>query len=80
MSMSVRYFFHLVSDLEVIPDEQGIELLVGNGLLARIARAVEELIREIEPSADWHGWWFEITDEAGRIVLRIPLRVVGYRH
>jgi hypothetical protein len=54
---STRFFFNLVSDTEVIWDEEGIVLLP-EGLLA---------------SAEWQGWQMVITDCAGQTRLSVAL-------
>jgi hypothetical protein len=73
MPASARYFFHLVSDHEVIPDQEGVDLLADERVLSHVVRAVDELVRD-EPSSDeWLGWRLEITDGAGQVILIIPL-------
>jgi hypothetical protein len=46
MPMSGRYFFHLVSPHEVIPDEEGVDMSTGEEALSQILQAVNEFIKE----------------------------------
>jgi hypothetical protein len=72
MLASSRYFFNLVSDHEVIPDEDGIDLSAG--ILTPAVLAMEELEKEdFFASGEWQGWRLQITDGAGRTVLIFPL-------
>ncbi|EIM26867.1 DUF6894 family protein [Microvirga lotononidis] len=73
MPASARYFFHLVSDHEVIPDEEGIVLWSGEGAVFAIIRAANGLIKERLLLHEWHGWRLEVTDGTGRTILRISL-------
>jgi hypothetical protein len=73
MFNSERYFFHLVSGSEVIPDEKGVDLWTDEGLLSQILQAVDEFIDEAVSLNDWHGWWLEVMDGTGGMVLSIPL-------
>ncbi len=73
MSLFARYFFHLVSDDEVIPDEEGIDLWNDDGTLLHIIKAVNDLLREGLPLDDWQGWRLEVMDGTGRLVVCIPL-------
>lgn len=55
-SASAWFFFHLVSDREVIRDEEGVNLSDEDDVLLRIARAVEELRQDgCLSSAEWEG-------------------------
>ncbi|EIM30172.1 DUF6894 family protein [Microvirga lotononidis] len=73
MPVSARYFFHLVSDYEVIPDEEGIDLFQEEGALIPLIRALDELIKEGLALDPWQDWWLEVMDGLGRTVARIPL-------
>jgi hypothetical protein len=69
-----RYFFNLVSDGKVIPDEKGINLSVLDDALIQAVQAVEELRHEdLVPVGAWQGWWLQVTDDAGQIVLSLSL-------
>lgn len=71
---SARFFFNLVSNNEVIRDESGIDLFVGNDMPLHIARVLEELQQEgLFASAEYSGWQIEVSDCAGRTVLRLQL-------
>jgi hypothetical protein len=75
---SSRFFFHLVSDAEVIRDEDGVTLSLHDGVLLCAARAIEDLRQEgFFAAGEWQGWQIEITDCTGRTVLRIPLGCSG---
>jgi hypothetical protein len=71
--MSGRYFFHLVSPHEVIPDEEGVDMSTGEEALSQIMQAVNEFIKEALSCDEWQGWSLEITDGIGSMVLSIPL-------
>ena len=73
MPLSTRYFFHLVSDHEVIPDEEGIVLWNKEGALFAIIRAANGLIKENLTLDEWQGWRLEVMDGAGRMILSISL-------
>jgi hypothetical protein len=55
-----RYYFHLVSQHEVILDKDGVEVADLAAAGAEALKAIEELRRE-SPSAatGWEGWWLE---------------------
>ena len=68
------FFFHLVSDKEVIRDEDGVDLSLHDGVLLHAARAIAELPQEgFFAAGVSQGWQIEITDGTGRTLLRIPL-------
>jgi hypothetical protein len=72
--VTLKYFFNLVSDGEVIPDEEGINVSYLDDALMQAVQAVEELRHEDLVSAgEWQGWWLEVTDDAGQIVLSVSL-------
>jgi hypothetical protein len=73
MPMSERYFFHLVSPREVIPDEEGVDMSTGEEALSQILQAVNEFIKEALSFDEWQGWSLQITDGMGSMVLSIPL-------
>jgi hypothetical protein len=74
MLASTRYFFNLVSDREVIPDENGIDLPVTDSIMTSAVLAMEELEKEdFFASGEWQEWRLQITDGAGRTVLTFPL-------
>ena len=73
MPMPERYFFHLVSPHEVIPDEEGVDMSTDEEALSQILQAVNEFIKEALSCDEWQGWSLEITDGIGSMVLSIPL-------
>jgi hypothetical protein len=73
MLMSERYFFHLVSPHEVIPDEEGVDMSTGEEVLSQIMQAVNEFIKEALACDEWQGWSLQVTDGIGSMVLSIPL-------
>ena len=73
MPASARYFFHFVSDHEVIPDEKGIVLWSGEGAVFAIIRAANGLIKESLLLHERQGWRLDVTDGTGRTILSISL-------
>ena len=69
-----RYYFHLVSEHEVILDEEGVEVADLAEAGTEALKAIEEFRRE-SPSAakGWEGWWLEVTDASGAVVFSISL-------
>jgi uncharacterized protein YegP (UPF0339 family) len=69
-----RYYFHLVSEHEVILDNEGVEVADLAAAGAEALKAIEELRRE-SPSAatGWEGWWLEVTDASGAVAFSINL-------
>jgi hypothetical protein len=71
---SSRFFFHLVSDAEMIRDEDGVTLSLHDSVLLCAARAIEDLRQEgFLAAGEWQGWQIEIADCTGQTILRIPL-------
>lgn len=71
---SSRFFFHLVSDDEVIRDETGVHLATEGGVPLCAARAIAELQQEgFFAVRAWQGWQIDITDGAGQTILSVPL-------
>ncbi len=71
---SSRFFFHLVSDAEMIRDEDGVSLSLHDDILLCAARAIEDLRQEgLLAAGEWQGWQIEITDCTGQTILRVPL-------
>ena len=72
--MVKRYYFHLVDQYDVIPDEVGIE--VANLAQARVEaiNAVHEFRQECVRTAAVSGdWRIEVTDAFGAVAFRIEL-------
>ncbi len=73
-SGSERFFFHLISDDEVIRDENGISLSAEESIPLYVVRALKDLRDEgFFASGGWQGWQIAITDAAGRAILTFPL-------
>jgi hypothetical protein len=71
---SSRFFFHLVSDDEVIRDETGVQLATEEGVSLCAARAIAELQQEgFFAVGAWQGWQIEVADCTGRTILSVPL-------
>ena len=66
MPMPERYFFHLVSPHDVIPDEEGVDMSTDEEALSQIMQAVNEFITEALSCDEWQGWSLEITDGIGK--------------
>ena len=71
---SARFFFNLVSDAEMIQDEEGIDLPLEGALVSHIARVLEDLHQDdMLASAEWQGWQVVITDFSGRTLFSVAL-------
>lgn len=71
---SARFFFNLVSDTEVVPDEEGVDLPPEGDLVSHIARALEDLHQDgMLGSAEWQGWQVVITDGLGQTLFSAAL-------
>lgn len=69
-----RFFFNLVSDTEMIHDEEGIDLPPEGDLVSHIARALEDLHQDyMLASAEWQGWQVVITDCSGQTLFSVAL-------
>ncbi len=66
------YRFHLRDAFGVVEDEEGIDLPDLASAFREALRSAREFSREAEPASALR---FEITDEAGRVVLNVPLQV-----
>ena len=55
-------------------DEEGDEVPEPSGLRAHVEATARDLTRKARLDAirNWHNCTFEVTDEAGRLVLTIP--------
>jgi hypothetical protein len=69
-----RYYFHLASQHETIPDEDGVEVTALAEACAEAVGVVEEL-RQSNPAAaaKWKGWSLDVADASGAIVFSISL-------
>jgi hypothetical protein len=71
---STRFFFNLVSDTEVIWDEEGISLLPEGDVVSSIIHALADLHQDgLLASTEWQDWQMVITDCAGQTRLSIAL-------
>jgi hypothetical protein len=68
-----RYFFQLVDTSERILDPDGVELADDVAALLEATQAVRELLDEDPDHTTWHGWSFQVVDQAGRVVLTLDL-------
>ena len=67
-----RYYFHARSSHHCVPDHEGVELDdVATARAAALFAAVDALddMDDLKHQLDWK---FEITDDAGQIILTIP--------
>jgi hypothetical protein len=64
---------------ERIVDEAGIEVSDLEAAHYQALKAIQELRQEGEADeVDWHGWHLEVVDEAGNVLLSIPLNVAQH--
>jgi hypothetical protein len=77
-----RFFLHLryrdgVNGLAV--DEEGDDLPNAGGLRTHVEATARDLIRHARLAAipDWRACTFEVTDEAGSLVLTLPFAAVA---
>jgi len=74
-----RYFFHLVDDYDIIPDEVGIEVANLKEAYVEATKAIEEFRQEHSvDAADWEDWRIEVTDAWGDTILTLPLSGIGF--
>ena len=66
-----RYFAHVRTATDLIPDGEGFELENLGKVHVNVARIAADLVASDPRAKDWT---FEITDELNRIVLTLPLR------
>lgn len=70
----MRYYFHLIRGHEMLQDETGLvlddETEIGDG----IAAAIREIARDKGAlDADWREWSIRVVDEAGVVIVEVPL-------
>jgi hypothetical protein len=83
--MPSRFFFTLVNNGDVIPDEEGVVTSDAQTALDSAMEVIRELQAEDPSAADeWQGWRLEITGEAGQVIgslaLDEPLSKMPSRH
>ncbi len=66
------YRFHLRDAFGLVKDEDGIDLPDLASAFREALRSAREFGRDAEPASAMR---FEIADEAGRVVLNVPLQV-----
>ena len=70
----MRCYFHLVNSHEAITDDTGIEVSDLTTMQAQALQAIHEIRGEaIQAGALWHGWRLDVVDQAGSVLLSIPL-------
>ena len=67
-----HYRFHLRDAFGLVEDEEGIDLPDLTSAFREALRSAREFSSEAEPPSAMR---FEIADEAGRVVLNVPLQV-----
>lgn len=71
---SAKFFFNLISDAEIIHDEEGVDLPQEGDLASHIARALKDLHQDgMLASAEWQGWQVVITDCSGQTLFSVAL-------
>ncbi len=75
----MRYYFHLVSGRDEIPDDTGLELLNFEAVEVQALNAIRELRQEggMAPE-DWADWRMDIVGPEGRLLQSIPLAAVSH--
>lgn len=76
----MRLFFHLVSELSEIPDEDGFEVEDVEDLRPQILNALEEISKE-KPQLfqEGSGWRLNVADASGQILFSLALDETGDR-
>jgi hypothetical protein len=75
---SARFFFNLVSETEMIHDEEGVDLPSEGDVVGHIARALEDLHQnDMLASAEWQGWQVVVTDYFGQTIFSVALGYPG---
>jgi hypothetical protein len=70
----MRCYFHLVNDHEIIPDEEGVEILDLERARDFALQGIAELREEaIQVGSSWQGWRIDVVCSAGNVLLSIPL-------
>jgi len=72
--LSMRCYFHLLNSHEEILDREGLEVSDLETMQCFALQALHEVREEaIELGASWQGWRLEVVDQAGSVLLTIPL-------
>ena len=64
-----RFYFHISSKDEFLPDTTGTELEDLGTAHIYAFRLILKMMQTFSDASDWHGWRAEVTDEKWRIVL-----------
>jgi hypothetical protein len=72
----MRCFFNLVSDLQIIRDETGVEVLGLEEAYAEAIKAINQWHQK-DSIADWDRWSLNVADAHGMILMSIPLGPAG---
>jgi hypothetical protein len=74
-----RYYFHLVDDYDIIPDEIGIEVSDLKEVYVEATKAIGEFRQEhTADAAAWEDWRVEVTDAWGDTILTLPLSGIEF--
>jgi len=70
----VRCYFNLMNARESIRDIEGLEVTDLDEARSEVFKAIKEVRAESgKVEKDWQGWRMEVVDEAGCMLLSIPL-------
>jgi len=70
-----RYFFHIKDEVEIIPDEEGLELRGLDAVREEARESAREMMSEsVRAGHRPDGRAFVVTDEQGHVVLNFPFR------
>ncbi|WP_201865180.1 DUF6894 family protein [Microvirga soli] len=71
---SARFFFNLISETEIIRDEEGVNMPNEGDQVSHISCALEDLHQNgMLASAEWQGWEVVITDGSGQKLFSVAL-------
>ena len=69
------YHFHLRDAFGLVEDDEGLDLPDLTSALREALRSAREFSSDAEPVSSMR---FEIADEAGRVVLNVPLQIRAF--
>lgn len=72
----MRCYFNLLNGGETILDKDGLEVTDLNEARSEVLKAIKEVRAETKIANDWQGWRMDVVDEAGSVLLSIPLNMV----
>lgn len=71
---SAKFYFNLVSDREVISDDEGINLSTEGDVVSHVVRALEDLRQDgFLASPEWQGWKMVVTNCVGQTLVSVAL-------